>query len=234
MTIIIASPVSARMTLTDFDNEIVARGFDAFLQPTRYRYINWGYRRIARRARWLWELTVAQQALAVGDVGMGAWDEPVDVGHPVGNLKSIVKVYITSPSVDRAKLRHVSDDEFFDKWLPLDLTLAQNRSTPMGYYWWEDVLYILPPTDSPTTVQVHYKRQVSDLVNSTDVPITPPDLDEAIVTAALARCHKRANEISLSQQNIAELEEVFADMASDETFLEEEEIERVSPDDQWL
>lgn len=224
----------ARMTLTDFDNELIARGFDAFLQPTRYRYINWGYRRIARRSRWLWELTTATKALVPGDVGIGAWDEAVDSSHPVGNLKSITKVYVTSPANDRAKLRPLSDDEFFEQWFPLDLTNAQNRSNPMGYYWFEDLLYILPPTNANITVVVHYKQQVTDLAGPTDVPITPPDLDEGIVTAALIRCHKRATEISLANQSAGELEEVFSDLATDESFLHEEQPLRVSPDDTWL
>ena len=223
----------ARMTLTDFDNELIARGFDAFSQTTRYRYINWGYRRIARRSRWLWEQTSATKAMVPGDVGIGAWDDAIDSSHPIGYLRAITKAYITVPTSLRDKLRHVSDDEFFEQWLPLDLTNAQNRATPDGYYWWTDLLYILPPPSQNTTIVVHYKQQVTELAGTNDVPITPPDLDEAIVTAALARCHKRANEISLYQQNIAELEEVFSDMTTDETFMDEEELERVSPDDQW-
>lgn len=224
----------ARMTLTDFDQELMARGFDGFAQPTRFLYINWGYRRIARRARWLWELTTATDTLDPGETGVGAWDEAADATHPVGNLKSIVKAYITSPANLRGKLRPLSDDEFFEHWFPLDLTNTQQRSTPMGYYHWEDQLYILPPPDRQIIVTVHYKRQVSDLVAGADSPITPPDLDEAIIVAALIRCHKRANELSLSQQNAMELEEVFTDMATDETFLEEEQPSRVSPDDHWL
>lgn len=224
----------ARMTLTDFDNELIARGFDAFTQPTRYRYINWGYRRIARRSRWLWEQTTASPSVAVGAYTIGAWDDAVDGAHPIGNLKSITKVYITNPATSRAKLRPLSDDEFFEQWLPLDLTNAQNRSKPIGYYWFEDALYILPPTDTALTVVVHYKQQVTDLAGGTDVPITPPDLDEGIVTAALIRCHKRATEISLANQSQGELEEVFSDLATDESFLHEEQPLRVSPDDTWL
>lgn len=222
------------MTLADFDAELIARGFDAFTQPTRYRYINWGYRRIARRSRWLWELTSASCPVAVGASGIGAWDEAVDGSHPVGNLKSITKVYITTPSTERAKLRPLSDDEFFEQWFPLDLTIAQNRGDPFGYYWFEDQLYILPPTDTALTVVVHYKQQVTDLAGANDTPITPPDLDEGIVTAALIRCHKRATEISLANQSAGELEEVFSDLATDESFLHEEQPLRVAPDDTWL
>jgi hypothetical protein len=224
----------ARMTLTDFDAELVARGFDAFPPADRQRYINWGYRRIARRARWLWEQTSATVNMVAGATGIGAWANPVDSSHPIGNLKSITKVYITSPTNLRSKLRPLSDDEFFENWFVLDLNDLQSRATPEGYYLWENSLWIIPPPDLATTVVVHYKQQVTDLIAPTDSPITPPDLDEAIVTAALTRTHKRANELGLSQQSTIELEEVFADMATDESFIEEEQPSRVSPDDQWL
>lgn len=222
------------MTLTDFDDELIARGFDAFTQPTRYRYINWGYQRIARRSRWQWEQTNWQVDLNPGDLGIGAHDEPPDANHPIGNLKSITKVYVTAPSTDRAKLRPLSDDEFFEQWYPLDLNDAQSQGKPHGYYWWEKQLYILPPTQGPITVVVHYKRQATELLSAGDMPITPPDLDEGILTAALIRCHKRASEIQLANQSQGELEEVFTDMATDEDFFEEEQPDRVSPDDTWL
>jgi hypothetical protein len=224
----------ARMALIDFDAELIARGFDAFSQPTRFRYINWGYMRIARRARWLWEQTSYTTDLVPGDTGIGAHADAPDGVHPLGYLKSITKVYITGPSTSRAKLRPLSDDEFFEQWFHLDLTDASTRSTPMGYYGWEDKVWILPPPDETTTVVVHYKQQMVELTGDGDIPLTPPDLDEAIITAALIRCHKRASEITLMQQNQGELEEVFTDMATDESFFEEEQPLRVSPDDQWL
>jgi hypothetical protein len=222
------------MTLVDFDAELIARGFDAFAQPTRFRYINWGYMRIARRARWLWEQTSFATDLSPGDTGIGAWDDVPDSNHPIGFLKSVTKVYIVNPTTRRAKLRPLSDDEFFERWFTLDLTNASSRSTPMGYYTWEEKIWILPPPDELVTVRVHYKQQMQELVGDGDIPLTPPDLDEAIITAALVRCHKRASELSLMQQNQSELEEVFTDMATDETFLEEEQPSRVSPDDSWL
>jgi len=220
------------MTLQQFDDELIARGFDAYSQDTRFRYINWGYRRIARRARWMWEQTQVTSVQAVGDFDIAITP---GAGGPIANFKSITRVYVTAPADRRVKLRRLTDDEFFEKWFPLDLTLAQNRSaSPEGYYVWENNLYILPPSNQAITVVVHYKQQVVALVNPTDVPITPPDLDEAILTAALQRAHKRANELQLSEQSRAELEEVFSDMATDETMQDEEEQERVSPDNTWL
>lgn len=223
----------ARMTLIDFDAELIARGFDGYSQPTRFRYINWGYMRIARRARWLWEQTSFTTDLDPGEFAIGAHDDVPDGVHPLGYLKSITKAYVTNPSTARAKLRPLSDDEFFERWFHLDLTDAANRSTPMGYYAWEDQIFILPPPDSTLTVVVHYKQQMKELTGDGDIPLTPPDLDEAIITAALVRCHKRASEVTLMQQNLGELEEVFSDMATDESFFEEEQPLRVSPDDQW-
>jgi hypothetical protein len=220
------------MTLQQFDDELVARGFDAYSPATRFRYINWGYRRIARRARWLWEQTSITSVQAVGDFDIVITPGS---GGPIANFKSITRVYVTAPADRRAKLRHLTDEEFFEKWYPLDLSLAANRSSvPEGYYIWENALYILPPSNQQITVQVHYKQQVTALVNGSDIPITPPDLDEAILTAALQRAHKRANELQLAEQSRAELEEVFADMATDEVMMDEEEQERVAPDDTWL
>lgn len=222
------------LTLTDFDSELMARGFDAFDQPTRYRYINWGYRRIAKRSRWKWEQTQIAAAMVAGDVGIGVTSGTADGSHPIGNFKSITRVYITLPANRRAKLRPLSDKDFFNNWLNLDLTLAAQRNVPESYYFYNNLLYILPPPNGNFTVTVHFKQQVVLLVAGTDKPVTPPDMDEAILTAALVRCHKRANEIQLSQQSAGELEAMFDEMATDEAFEEEEQPERVSPDDQWL
>ena len=72
------------------------------------------------------------------------------------------------------------------------------------------------------------------MVNPTDVPITPQHLDEAIMIAAIIRCHKRSNEPTLAQLAEQDLEEFFDDMRDDEEELMGEKQDRVKPDRTWL
>ena len=227
------------LSLSEFDAELVARGFDAYDQTTRWRYINWGYRRIARRARWLWEQTSVAVIMNPGDWNIGVTTGPVDGTHPIGNFKAITRMGIQSPDSFRRKIRPMSDEEFYEQWWPLNLSQVQNRGTPEAYLLEHQggplsALFIVPPPATQVTIGIAYKQQVALLAAGGDKPITPPDLDEAILVAALARAHSRANEIQLEQQRLGQLEEIFSEMATDEEFEEEERQDRVEPDDQWL
>jgi len=222
------------MSLNDFDSELCARGFDSLTADQRKRYLNWGYRRIARKARWTWEQTSAVFTVAAGDtiqVSTGPGVTGIPGVNLIGSFKSLTKAFLREPF--SAKLNPVSDDEL-ERWLAMDLTDSSNWGTPSKYALWNKKFYLLPPPDSSVDVEVFWKQQVNPLANPSDVPITPPDLDEAILLAALVRAHKRVNEIALSQSAAADLQEIFEDMANDESFAEEEQLTRVSPDDTWF
>lgn len=69
-----------------------------------------------------------------------------------------------------------------------------------GYYF----LYRVP-TDGKT-ISVYGERKWVNLVNDDDEPITPVDLDEAIVRIALSTCLKKAKKMS---EALAELQDVI-------------------------
>src|SRR5215471_14099802 len=152
-------------------------------------------------------------------------------------FRSLDKVYITTAQY-AGKLEPLSDDDFTDQWLSQDLTQVAARGTPSWYMVWNQLLYILPPPSVPMDFIAHYTRRIAPMTHTTpgttDVPITPPHLDEAILLAAKVRCHTRAQELSLAATANAELMDVFDDMADDDTEIMDEQLDRVSPDDTWL
>jgi hypothetical protein len=228
---------SGNQVLDEFVAELQAMGFSAFSVADLTLYLNRGYFHVARKNRWYWEQTTSAFVLTPGQFALALW--PGGAGLP--QFRSLDKVYVTDAG-RQVKLVEMSDDEFFTTWLSLDLTQAQWRGNPSQYKVWNGQLYILSPPDKTTNFLVHYHRRVIPLSNSvkyptanyTDVPITPPHLDEAIVSAAKVRCHKRANELTLATNERADLEEAFDDMRDDEAELVDEGVERVSPDDTWL
>lgn len=147
-------------------------------------------------------------------------------------FRNVDHVYVTTAG-QRRKLKAVSDGDFFDKWLQLDLTDNTNRDEPSGYYVYNGVLYILPPPRSARTFTVHYHQRVVDLVNPADPFITPSHLDEAVVNAVLVRAHKRTHEVVLAQLAEGDLQESFDEQRMDEDFDMAEEQERVEPDRGW-
>lgn len=215
---------------TDFKDELKARGFDGFSDADLGTYVNRGYFHVARKRRWYWEETTDDFTIAPGATYVDLW--PTVAGE-LPNFRSLDKLYVTSAGFE-AKLRPLSDKEFFEKWLPLNLTSAANRGEPAGYYIWQNRLYVLSPPSQSRTFTAHYHRRITPLVGPTDQPITPIHLDEAIVQASLIRVHQRSNEPSLAVIAKEELGEIFDDMEDDEEELMDEQQERVSPDDTWL
>jgi hypothetical protein len=232
MTIILSEETNAgRMTLDDFDKELITRGFDGVDQQYRYRYINWGYRTVARKAPFTWEQRAQDIALDSGDylISLSASSSGADLN----NFKSIEKVFISTDPY-RRRLHLASDDEFFNTWRVSDLDAAAGRGTPTTYYELEGNIYILPPPSQPVVITVHYHQQPARLVNPDDVPITPEDLDEAIVEATLIKIHNRVGEFIQSDQARTDFAEIMDDELSNETLRQGEGQERTEPDNTWL
>ena len=216
------------MTLGDVDSELVDRGFDGLAPATRYRIINRGYKHVANKYPWLWELTVGAITVNPGEFSKSVAPASVDIPR----FRNVDHVYVTTANL-RNKLKPCPDQEFFEKWLELDLTAANNRSEPSKYYIYNSLLYILAPPQTARTFDVHYHQRVVDLVNPSDTFITPANLDEAIVASTLVRAHTRVHEISLAQLANADLQEAFDEMRMDDDDEMGEEQDRVIPDTGW-
>lgn len=228
---------SGNQVLDEFIAELQAMGFSAFSVADLTTYINRGYFHVARKNRWYWEQTTDAFVLTPGQFAVALWPG----GAELPQFRSLDKLYITDAG-RQVKLTEMDDDEFFTNWLSLDLTQGQWRGNSSKYKVWNQQLYIMSPPATTTNFLAHYHRRVVPLssatkyptANYTDVPITPPHLDEAILMAAKIRCHKRANELTLASNERVDLEEAFDDMRDDEAELVDEGFDRVSPDDTWL
>jgi len=171
--------------LADFDTELSARGFDALDQSQRISYINFGYYEIARRSRWMWEQTTHDFTLAAGAFSIATSDIP--------NFRTLRAVVGTTGDRER-KLDPMDDNDFLADWAALDLSASEHRGEPDSYTVWNNKVYVLPPPSSSRDFTAHYWQKVVALTLAAPDPITPVDLDEGILLAALIRCHHRVYE----------------------------------------
>jgi hypothetical protein len=218
---------NGKLQLQDYDAALVARGFDGYQPAERYQLINFGYRYIARKYPWAWENAVQNFVVNPGDA-------PLTVaGASTLGADNINQVLITTDPY-RRKLMVMKQSVFEKNWLPLDLTSSANRGIPNYYYVENGNIYILAPPQSQMTVQVYFVNFLPDMVNLTDVPVTPQVLDEVILDASLVRAHRRAHELQLAQEAQVRVDEAVMDMLQDDVWTMAEQQERVLPDDQWL
>lgn len=216
------------MQLQDFDAALVARGFDGYQPLERTQLINLGYRYIARKYPYYWELTNQTFVVPANGATISIWS--------AGTLgaDNITGVYvITDPY--RAKLEVMDQQIFEEQWLPLDLTSPQNaQPTPRWYYVYNQQIFLLPPAQGALSVEVFFSQFLPDMVAATDAPITPPILDEVILDAALVRAHRRAHELELANDAQLRVNEAIMDILAHDVWIMAEQQERVVPDNQWL
>jgi hypothetical protein len=221
---------AGKLQLQDYISELQVRGFDQFSTPDLTSFINRGYFHVARKHRWYWEETTDAFTVAPGAVTVNLWPA---VGGELPQFRALDRLYITTAG-KQSRLTPMNQDEFFENWLSQDLTQTKFRGEPDKYYIWAGKLYILPPPSASRDFLAHYKQRVVPMVATTDQPITPQHLDEAIVMAALRRCHERSSEPALAAMVEADLQEFFDDMSDDEEFLMAEQQDRMVADDTWL
>lgn len=218
---------NGQLQLQDYDAALVARGFDGYQPSERTQMINQGYRYIARKNTSAWEQAVVTQSLAPG-----AYSLPM-AGTSLLGADNIGGIYLlTNPY--RRKLAVMDQGVFEEQWLPQDLTLAANQSIPSWYYVFENSIYILPPPSLTVSLSIHFQSFLPDMVNLTDVPVTPQIYDEVILDAALVRAHRRAHELELAGEAQGRINEALQDILADDVWTMAEQQERVIPDNQWL
>jgi hypothetical protein len=221
---------SGRYFFQDYKTELQARGFDGFTEADLGTYINRAYFAVARKSRWYWERVSETFTITAGQPNIDVW--PL-VGGKLNYFKSLREVMCITPDF-RRRMQVADRNDFLNHYLSQDLTRLASRSEPTMYYEWDGSLYLLPVAQYDRAYIAYYHRVVPPLVNPTDIPITPPDMDEVILDAARARCHTRSNELSLASLAMADVEEAFDDMKDQEEDRMEEEPNRVIPDNTWL
>lgn len=213
------------MQLQDFRAELQQRGFDGFAPTDINRYVNFGYRTIARLTKWSWEESVVTKSVAVGSYRFSfVTDLPT--------LKSVKAVNVTTVGFE-SRLRAISEDTFYNQYAAYDLTNVQNRGEPDSYYADSAYLYVLPPPASVRAISITGETELVDLVDNVD-PIVPPEYEEAIMYAAEEVCHLRARQPQFADNARKKLEEFFDDALADESGIMQDLQERVVAGRQWL
>lgn len=211
----------AKLTVVTLNEELKKRGFSAWTDDERVRYINWGYQRVAMFSRADWEETSTDTSVAVGAFS-------VDITTMIPNLRDVIAVVITTTD-KQARLKPMSEDDFFRLWLPYDLTLSDRRGEPEYYYVWDDKLYILPPPSGARAIRVTYHQKVVEVSLGAPTFITPQYLDEAITLATLVICHMRKLEWESAKIARAQLQEFFGIALAEDAANMQEQQERVIP-----
>jgi hypothetical protein len=215
---------SGQFQLQDYIAELNNRGFSGFSPADQIELVNRGYRRIARKTRWRWEQGTLAFTLNPGD---SFYDLTV---NPTFN--TLQELYVTTAN-QRRKLKLMNEQVFLQQ-VADDLTLTTARGEPDSYRIFNHRIYVLPPPQTTRDFLAYLTQRVVKLVNTTDVPVTPPDYDEAIMMATLIGAHERAQEFDIAGGLRGELNEFFDDELDREVFETEEEQERVIPDNTWL
>jgi|SRR5215471_17273013 len=225
---------AGKYLLDDFDTELLDSGFDAIPQIRRYRWINFAYNRIASEFPWTWEKVIAPFTMTPGEFYAVLFGASADFP----NFHTVDHLYLVSPTNLRAKLERLDDDEYFyENWLVQDLTQASVRSTPSWYRIEDQRLYILPPPAGNYGFEAHGTQRTTQLTKASpgtsDNPLTPQYLDQAIMLATFSEAHKRTYELQLAAQDEVDLGSWMDQMRIDEEWQETEQQERVSPDNTW-
>src|SRR5215472_6543840 len=96
---------TGKLTLADYDNALIARGFDAFQQSERWQMINLGYRAVARSFPFTWEETQINYNLTPGQ-----FVAATSLGLP-RDISSIKRIYVTTDPY-RGKLAPETEQRF--------------------------------------------------------------------------------------------------------------------------
>lgn len=219
--------VNGQMQLQDYRSELMNRGFDGFAPADLDTFVNRGYMYVARKFPEYWNL--ADYVGAVPDDGKL---NVADVGSLSG-FKSVEAIYWRNSSQGYYRLRALPESEYRDAWAPE--YQAGVKGNPQVYYIDGNTLWVLPRMADVGngTIEIRYNRRPALLTSDTSVPVTPIDYDEIILSAAVVRAHKRANEPNLAFIVQNDVDEAISDALDLEATRMQDVQERVSPDDTW-
>jgi hypothetical protein len=220
---------NGQMFLSDFRTELQARGFDGFNAADLNSMINRGYFYIARKFPWYW-----RQATASIPYPAAGFVSVADTSVDFPGFKNVRAVYLEGVTPQsKVRLIPLDDKDAFDRvFAEVDRGVT---GTPNSYWIDENKLYALPKLSPVGSAQleIHYNKRPAAMTADSSIAVTPVDLDEGILLAALYRCHKRALETDLAMSAQMELMEFFDDLKDLEGDREDDLQERVRPDNQW-
>jgi hypothetical protein len=197
------------MTLPNFVAELKGRGFDGFDDPELIRYINFGYRTVARLTKWSWEETIITKTIPVGSYRLSLKTD-------LPTVKAVKAVACSTLNYER-RLSPIEANDFYTRYAGYDLTSSQNRGEPDQYYLDGAYLYVLPPPLANRDYSITAEQILPELESGVnDELITPEEYDEAILIAAEEHCHYRARQPEFAKVNRQKLQEFFDDAIVDD------------------
>jgi hypothetical protein len=212
----------AKIQTGDFIAELQRRGFDGFDTADLIRYLNFGYRKIARLTKWSWEEGQLNVTLNPGEFAKSLVTD-------LPTVKSVRAVSGTTVNYE-TRLTAIADDEFYNEWAAFNLASSDNRGEPNRYWLGATSLYFLPPPVAVRTFTITAEQRTAELDQTTNtVLVTPEEYDEAVLLAAEEHCHVRARQPQFADVNRKLLEEFFDDALADDTTRSTDLIERVTP-----
>jgi hypothetical protein len=226
-------PGTGKMTITEYKEEIRARGFDGYTSAELEGMLYRAFLYIARKFPWYWRETTITVAYPTD----GSYDLQVHENTNGIGIRAVEAVYLTKyPSASsRIRLEALTKGEFWDVYFR-DLS-AGVKGTPEAYFVNENQLHALPLLSPVGAAQldIHFLRKpasggISIETTHLDCPV---EWEEAIIDATLVRCHRRANEISLAQVKQAEVNEFLDDMQDETNSRLDDQQDRVLPDNSW-
>jgi len=190
------------MQLQEFRTDLSARmsaskitGF--WKDSDKDRWINKAIVRACNYARWKFLSKHSSQLTELNSDGSGKESYFLPFDFKPGGM-----IFL---SLDKAEYHKVGEETYLSTKSNNDL--IQNIFTIIG-----DEFFLNPvPTEAGKIIDFYYKRRPVRLVEDTDEPITPEEMDEAIVKLALSVClSKIPGKKAESQQEVIEAHTMLA------------------------
>jgi hypothetical protein len=209
------------ITQDELVTELKQRGFEGFSPGDLQRYLDWGFRKIARLASWDWEQDMSSITLQPGDYRISTINPTSDI--PL--LRDLTRIIDVTAGSSHA-LAPMSEQEWTDTWLTAGLTNAGTWGTPDRYFMaWKNEIYILPPPNAARTYNLYIYKYIGEVEDG--LTSLPNDWEEAVLLAAECICHYRARQPQFAQECEARLQEMAAEMLTEQNMKDPAFQERV-------
>lgn len=209
------------ITQAELVTELQNRGFEGFAVGDLQRYLDWGFRKIARLANWDWEQDMSAITLQPGDYKISTTDAASDI--PL--LRDLTRIIDVTSGSSHA-LVAISEEEWTDRWLASDLAGGGSWGTPDRYFMaWKNEIYVLPPPQTARTYNLYIYKYIGEAEDG--LTTLPNDWEEAVLLSAECICHYRARQPQFAQECEARLLEMAAEMLVEQNMKDPNFQERV-------
>lgn len=211
----------AQWTRDNFVTELQNRGWSRFATADLQKYLDFGLRDVMRDAKWIMRGHIIPFTSSASKVPFASIDS--------SDFRQVERLYLKTSGRER-RLEPMTDDEFYQRWLPLDPT--KNTGEPEKYYVRRDAdggfVYLKPAPNKTYSFEAHVVSTSTAFGGNNASPL-PERFDEIILVAAEIYCFRRAREWEAMQVAKMEYrEKILAELVEDGQLMEERQ-NRVVP-----